>query len=357
MGTSTEMIDKPAQLAAVKTLPLLKALESLQLPGLENNLFSSSDWLLVIYKTYRTQIFVKYIEREGKVSSYIVYAVVKNFLEWKVCMCSYCDYCDGYVSGLDDWKLFMGSLMEEYPKYRITIRNLRDTLAREVPDLKVLSLENFHILDVRPDLPAIWKGTHDSFKAAVKQSEKSGVQVKRCDKGELAKFYQLHLRVRKNKYRIFPQPYRFFDVIWEQYMSKRNGVLLGAYDDKGNFLAGNIYLVCGNTLYYKFNTSAQDTLKLRPNNLLFWEGIKYAKERNLEYVDLGSSGLDQKGLVLFKDHTGATSLKITHLGYAPPDYKFSQKKILKLMTTTFTLPWMPDFMVRWGSGIIYPYLA
>ncbi len=122
-------------------------------------------------------------------------------------------------------------------------------------------------------------------------------------------------------------------------------------------IAANVYLVCGNTLYYKFNTSSLEALSLRPNNLLFWEGIKLAKDRNLALIDMGSSGWDQKGLILFKDHTGAQTMDIVHLGYTPEGYRFSQKIILKILTRFFTLPWMPDFMVRLGSHLIYPYLA
>jgi len=140
-------------------------------------------------------------------------------------------------------------------------------------------------------------------------------------------------------------------------MDKGRGVLLGAYDKEGRFIGGNVYLICGDTLYYKFNTSSVEGLKLRPNNVLFWEGIKFGKKRNLKYIDLGSSGCEQHGLILFKNHTGAKMQDIIHLGYAPPNYKFSQKKILKLMTRLFTLPWMPEFMVKWGSNIIYHYLA
>ncbi|MCC6758179.1 MAG: GNAT family N-acetyltransferase [Candidatus Omnitrophica bacterium] len=341
----------------VKTLPFLQAAKNLNLPGLDDNLFASAEWSSVIVTTYGTKIFVKYIEREGKVASYIIYSVVKNFLEWKICILSYSDYCDGHVETLEDWKAFFASLRAEYPGYRMALRNLRDPLAKQMPEFRVLSTEKFHLLDLRPELRQVWKNTHDSFRAAVKQSEKTGVVVRRCEKKELRKFYDLHLKIRKEKYKVFPQPYRFFDVIWEEMIAKGNGVLLGAYSPDGEFIGGNIYLVCGNTFYYKFNTSSLSNLKYRPNNLLFWEGIKYAKALRCHWLDLGSSGAEQKGLILFKEHTGAQAMEITHLGFEPPGYKFSQKRILKVMTKTFTLPFVPNEMVRWGSSIIYPYLA
>ena len=140
-------------------------------------------------------------------------------------------------------------------------------------------------------------------------------------------------------------------------MDNNKGVLLGAYDRSGKFIAGNFYLICGNTLYYKFNTSCKEALSLRPNNFLFWEGVKFAKERGLEFVDLGSSGHHQKGLILYKDHTGAEKQDIVHLGFEPPGYKFSEKRILRSATSFFTQQWMPEFMVRLGSHVIYHFLA
>ena len=344
-------------MSLVKTLPLEQALNSLKLPELQRNLFSSPQWLQVVRRTYNTPIFIKYIERNGAIESYVIYSIVKNFLEWKICICSYCDYCDCYVKDAADWHAFLEDLKREYPTYRIAVRNLRDSIIRDSGLLQVLSQERFHLLDVSNPLDVVWKKTHDSFRAAVKQSERAGVKVVRCDKSGLKKFFELHLSLRKNKHRLFPQPYRFFDYIWQEYMDQRKGYLLGAFDKDGRFIGANVYLVCGDTLYYKFNTSRLDSMKLRPSNILFWEGIKLAKELNLQAIDLGSSGFEQDGLILFKNHTGAKMTNITHLGYAPPDYKYSRKIILKIMTQLFTLPWMPNFMVRWGSSIIYPYLA
>lgn len=335
----------------------MQAVKTLDLPGLEENLFSSEIWAKVIVETYNTKIFVKYIERDGKIASYIIYSVVKNFLEWKICMLSYSDYCDGHIQSLEDWKALFAAFRFEYPQYRLALRNLRDPFVRQIPDLKVLSKEKFHILDLQPELRQVWKNTHDSFRAAVKQSEKSGVVVRRCEKKELKKFYDLHLNIRKKKYKIFPQPYLFFEMIWDEMIAKGNGVLLGAYSPEGEFIAGNVYLLCGNTFYYKFNTSSLKNLQYRPNNLMFWEGIKYAKALHCKWLDLGSSGAQQKGLILFKEHTGAKPMEITHLGYEPPGYQFSQKRILKFMTKTFTLPFVPDAAVRWGSSLIYPFLA
>ena len=346
-------------MAQVKTISLIEAFKTLELPELDRNLFSSREWLSVLIETYKLKLYVKYIEEDGKVASYIVYSIVHNFLEWKICICSYCDYCDCYVQSPEHWHEFFLSIRKDFPEYRIAIRNLRDETVRNCPDFKFLSKEYFHIVDVRPDIETLWKKLYPNFRGACQQAVKRGVTVRRGGKTELKKFFDLHLKLRKTKYRLFPQPYRFFDNIWEEYMAKDKGVLLGAYDKNGRFIAANVYLICGNTLYYKFATSSLEKLDCRPNNLLIWHGIQFAKERNLEFVDLGSSGFHQDSLVWFKSHISemTTKMEITHWGYAPPKYKFSRKAILGLMTELFTLPWMPNFLVRFGSNIIYWYLA
>ncbi len=341
----------------LRTISFQDALKNLDLPGLHRNLFSSPEWIEGIIRTYGTKFFVKYIEEDGRVVSYILYSVVKNFLEWKICIASYCDYCDGYVRSADDWRQFFQSLRQEYPQYRIAVRNLRDQYAREAGVFKELSRERFHLLDVRPPIEELRRRIQDSYKAAISQSQRKGVTVRECPRSELKKFYELHLRVRKNKYRVFPQPFSFFSNIWDLFMEKGNGFLLGAYNDQGEFIGGNIFLVCGDTLYYKFNTSRHDSLALRPNNILFWEGIRLAKRQGLSFIDLGSSGHDQTGLIRFKEHVGAQGSEIVHLGFHPEGYKFSKKRILKFATWFFTLPWMPNAMVKLGSKTIYHYLS
>ncbi len=341
----------------IKTLPFLEALDKVTLPNFNQNLFCCAKWLTVLIKTYRLKLFVKYLEREGRVGSYIIYSVVKNFLEWKICLCSYCDYFDCPVADIEDWQILFESLRQEYPLYRVAIRNLRNGILRECAELTLLSREKYHFLDIRPPVAALWKNLRKSFRGAVKQSLRRGVRVRALTRGELRDFYRLHLKVRKNKYRLFPQPFHFFENIWESFIAQDQGILLGAFDSSDRLIAANLYLICADTLYYKFNTSCLHSTQYRPNNLLFWEGIKWGKARGLNFIDLGSSGWDQAGLIQFKDHTGAQAQDIYHLGAPPPGYRFSQKRILKTATRLFTLPWMPDAVTASVSRLIYPFLA
>ena len=341
------------------TLPLFDAYLRFNLLHAQNNLFSSQAWQRVLHQTYGLKLFCKFIEEEGALQSYIIYSVVHNFLEWKICVGSYCDYLDNQVQHPDHWHHFFEAIREEYPRYRIAVRNLKDASARSCADLKLLSKEKHHEIDLRDALDVIWRETPATFKKAYKKSLTGDLTFRRCDRTHLPEFYRLHLRLRKNKYRIFPQPYRFFVHIWEEFMNNDRGVLLGAFNNRGEMVAGQVFLIAGKTLFYKFSASHPQDLHQKPNNLLIWEGIKYAKEKGLQRLDLGSSAVDQDGLIWFKTHIAKRTIErdIHHLGFAPPEYRFSRKRILKAYTGLLTSPLMPDLLVKFGSNLIYPYLA
>jgi len=341
----------------VKTLPLFEALEKLNLPDMHRNLFSSPAWFRVIRTTYHPQIFMKYIEENGRVRSHVVYTVVKNFLEWKICILSYCDYCDAPVASQEDWRMIFESFRQDFPRHRIAVRTLRDDKARACGCFHELSRERFHLLDIHADVDTLWKNLDGSFRNQVRQGERRGLVCREGSLKDLWQFYLLHVNLRKVKYRIFAQPYTFFRAIWDEYMAKGNGFLLCGFGPDGKMVGGTIFLVCGDTLYYKVNTSSPSALEYRSNNVILWEGIKRAKARGLKFVDLGSSGIEQHGLVHFKDSTGAKRFDIVHIGYHPEGYVFSQKRILKMYTRFMTMPWMPTFITRLGSHLIYPFLA
>jgi hypothetical protein len=351
------MADAKDQKVTLRTLPALEAFERLSLPGVHDNLFSSPEWIRAIVRAYGAKVFVKCLERNGAIEAYVFYTVVKNFLEWKVCVLSYCDYCDAHISSPDDWQLIFRALQSEFPMYRIVVRSLRDEAARASGCFNILSKEYYHHLDLSLHVDELWKNLKGVFRNQVRQATKRGLTARVCSRKELHDFYMLHVRLRKYKYGIFAQPFKFFEVVWEEFIAKGNGFLLGAFLPDGRMIGATLYLVCGDTLYYKINTSSKDALEYRSNNLLLWEGIRLAKERGLKFLDMGSSGLHQDGLVAFKDATNAKRMEIVHIGYHPEGYVFSQKRILKAYTRFFNQAWMPDALTCWGSHLIYHFLA
>src|SRR5690606_30698311 len=110
---------------------------------------------------------------------------------------------------------------------------------------------------------------------------------------DLRAFFEMHLRVRKHKYGLLAQPYRFFRSIWDNFLVPGRGRLLLARVD-GRVVGGVLYLDWGDTVYYKFNASDPGDLGVRPNDLLVWEGLRRAHESGMRWFDFGVSDWDQE---------------------------------------------------------------
>ena len=138
-----------------------------------------------------------------------------------------------------------------------------------MPEFKHLSSESSMFL-IFARLRQIWKILTIHLKPLLNSPKEVGLLFVVVKK-ELKKFYDLHLSIVKGNIKIFPQPYRFFEVIWEE-TSRKVMEFAGAYSPNGNFIVGT-FILCGDSFYYKFITSSLFALKYRPNNLLFWEGL------------------------------------------------------------------------------------
>jgi CelD/BcsL family acetyltransferase involved in cellulose biosynthesis len=81
-----------------------------------------------------------------------------------------------------------------------------------------------------------------------------------------------------------------------------------------------VFLHHRGVLTYKYGASDAHALPLRPNNLLFWEAIRWGCENGMECLDLGRTDIGQEGLRAFKLAWGAEEeeLVYTHLGTGRP---------------------------------------
>jgi len=107
------------------------------------------------------------------------------------------------------------------------------------------------------------------------------------------------------------QPWRFFELIREILFSRNLGSILLAYKD-GKLIAGLLLLMYGQTMTYKFGASDRASLKLRPNDLLFWTAIQWGCDHGYKAFDLGRTDIGNTGLRSFKAGWGAKELPLTY---------------------------------------------
>jgi CelD/BcsL family acetyltransferase involved in cellulose biosynthesis len=153
----------------------------------------------------------------------------------------------------------------------------------------------------------------------IRKAERAGLALRRADKREdlTESFYRLHLRTRR-RLGVPVQPRRFFDFLWRRVIARGGGFVLLA-SSAGLPVAGAVFLTAARTIVYKFGASEPSSWALRPNNLIFWDAIRWSCENGFATFDFGRSDFDDQGLRNFKNAWGAVEepLVYTTLGREP----------------------------------------
>ena len=177
-----------------------------------------------------------------------------------------------------------------------------------------------HAVALSPDPDLVFRRLHHSVQRNVRKAERSGLELRRTvaetDLTEL--FYGLHLRTRR-RLGVPVQPRRFFHSLWRRMIAEQRGfVLLALLDEVA--VAGAVFLTGGRTVVYKFGASEPSWWPLRPNNLIFWDAIRWSCQNGFETFDLGRSEAHHRGLRDFKGGWGTVEepLVYTVLGKGRP---------------------------------------
>ena len=296
-----------------------------------NDLFYAEPWLKVLQKTYGFE-FQMAVDRTTE--QFIIFTVVDNLAGKKVVSLPFCDYTviDPHATGAI--ARLMQRLQEQYPSVPVL---LKTTYGPDHPLASALGTPvrraYYHCINTQTS-PSF----SSSFKRGVKKARKSGVEVAfSTEKASLVTFYQLYHQLRTQKFSSIPQPYTFFEHIFDAFVAAGQGFLAEAKKD-AEVIASIIVLQHRQTLYYKFGCSSLEALDYRPNNLLFDALVRYAVDQQCAYINLGLSGTGEsyQGLVRFKESMGGERHDITYFERRPPHYDATNEQKFKAMLASLT---------------------
>ncbi|MHC5037160.1 MAG: lipid II:glycine glycyltransferase FemX [Planctomycetota bacterium] len=218
----------------------------------------------------------------------------------------------------------------------------------------------WHRVTVLGDVQELFQSLSGSARRNIRRMRSLGVTVREGERGDLRRFFQLHLAVRKRKFRLLAQPFRFFENIWTEFIEAGRGFLLLA-ERGGEIAGGSMFLAFGDTLFYKFNATDYGKPENYCSYLLLWEGFLRARERNLQYCDLGTSPTDGPGLIQFKAYFARETGRVVCLrdGPAPAGEGEGRDfgKLLGTLTRILTEPGVPDGVTEAAGEVLYRYFA
>lgn len=325
-----------------------------------SSVFQTQAWHRVLAASYGFPLRARVLlSDDGVPVAGISYAEIDDFLGPRLVSLPFSDFCDPVVSDRATWDVLVDDLVAT--GRRLDLRCLGNSIPVADDRFAVVGQAAWHGVELQRDLDEIWMSLHASARRAIRKADGAGVAVKMSTSEEdVAAFFRLHLRVRKYKYGLLAQPYRFFQETWRQFIEPGRGfVLLATLDDRP--VGGIVFLEWQDTLYYKFNASDIAALPARPNDRLIWEAVQIAKDRGLRMLDFGLSDLDQDGLVRYKAKYATEEGRITRLRHAPPgepsDAVRDARAMLGQLTEILVGDDVPDEVTARSGDLLYRYFG
>lgn len=326
---------------------------------LPSTVFHSPAWMRVLSDTYGFALNARMLVTEdGEPAAGLPYAQIDDFLGPRIKLLPFSDFCDPLVADHAQWRLLVDGLVAQQRHIDLRWRGWNPAIDDDRFDVVHEAL--WHGIDIDRDVDEVWAGIKASARRAIRRARAAGVEVHRADsEQDLRKFYYLHLHVRKYKYDLLAQPYSFFRNIWREFLDHDDGRLLFATHE-GSVVAGVVFLDWQDTMYYKYNASSFDHLSLRPNDLVLWQGITDARDKNLRMLDFGLSEPAQDGLVRYKRKYATDERTVCFARHVPAPTGGSgqqAREALRAMSALLVRPDVPDSVTEQAADLLYRYFA
>jgi len=323
-------------------------------------LFYAYPWLRVLQQTYGYDFFTAL---DQDTEQFWIFTEVDSLFGKKVMSLPFSDYTDIGEDRQGSSEALLQALQARYPDSPITLKTRRPASSDATRQLgAVVRRAYFHRINTE-DISLARQNQSSSFQRGVKKAQRSNVKVElRRDELALRNFYSLYHQLRTHKFHSIPQPYAFFQNIFDLFVARDQGFILQA-EHQEKVIASIIVLQHKEVLYYKFGCSSADALPYRPNNLIFEELIQYAHRQRFRAIDLGLSGVSKsyEGLVRFKESMGGSRHDITYFQRSPDSYDAAKeqsfKKLLSSLTQVIVSEELDVNTTDQFSNILYPYFA
>ncbi len=276
--------------------------------------FHTSSWARVLKEAYgfTPKYFTEF--DANRISTLIpLMEVPTSFRGRKGISLPFTDYCDPLVSDKINFQEALNVVLAEGKernwKY-LELRNIKDLSPFAFPSLTYLG----HTLNLSNKEDQIFSSFRDSTRRNIKKAVKEGVKAEINNSLEsVKKFYKLNCMTRK-QHGLPPQPFRFFEKMHGIVVSKNLGnVILGSYGQEA--IAGAVFLHFNNKAVFKYGASDIAYQKLRANNLVMWEAIKWYSQKGYKSLCFGRTEPENHGLIQFKSGWGTTEKKINYYQY------------------------------------------
>ncbi|WP_203568867.1 lipid II:glycine glycyltransferase FemX [Aestuariimicrobium ganziense] len=161
---------------------------------------------------------------------------------------------------------------------------------------------------------ALLKGMNQLWRRNIKKADKSGVEVSRGSRDDLAAFHAAYLETAERD-RFTPRPLGYFETMWDALndeLDDRMRVYLAHHE--GDLVAATTWIRVGRHAWYSYGASTNAKREVRGSNAVQWQMMRDSLEAGAEVYDLRGIvegvGVDdpELGLIQFKVGTGGEAV-------------------------------------------------
>ncbi|MBE3144910.1 MAG: GNAT family N-acetyltransferase [Planctomycetes bacterium] len=330
--------------------------DGLLLRSNNQSFFHTAGWAIVLEKTYRFKPLYFALDKGDQLVLLMpMMEIVSPLTGRRGVSLPFTDYCTPFSPDRSLLPWVMQSALEfaETRKWRYIEWRAGEYFMETTSPYEAFYT---HDIDLAKSEPGLFSALSDSCRRNIKKSIKEGVSIKaERSFGSIKSFYHLNCITRK-RHGLPPQPFEFFKNIHEYVISKGNGIVVSAHYE-GNLIAASIYFHFGSKAIFKYGSSDIGYQRLRPNNLVMWETIRWFKNHGFASMNLGRTEHDNPGLLQYKRSWGAKESALNYYRYdiSKKEYVARHSDVNKLYKWLFTRT--PVSILRAIGKLSYRHLA
>ena len=272
-------------------------------------IFHHPAWGQVLTDTYGYRPIVL-ADRDGGAGALLARVRRPGGLAWV--SLPFADHCPALATDPESLRRFAAGLADWSRRQGVPVEVRGDVPAAE---WRQAAIGVRQVRALAGDDQSLRKGLAHDHRRRLREVERSGLRVRLGRSADdMADFYHLHVRTRRRQ-GVPVQPRRFFDAIWRHVIMPGMGVV-ALVGEPRRPIAAFVVFAWNGTAIGKFQPSEASCWKLRPNHLLYWAVIRWARDTGCRRFDFGRTEAAQAGLQRFKAGwgTGAIPLSYAHTG-------------------------------------------
>lgn len=148
-------------------------------------------------------------------------------------------------------------------------------------------LKKTFLLDLTAGREQLWKNLDPETRNQVRQAERRGVEIyePKSLSDWIEDYFAMHVAVYTRQKLKPPAKPVFYQALWHHLYGKEQlKVILARHE--GKIIAGGIFLIYKDTIYFLDGASFREYQKLRANNLIQWHIISWAASKGLRFYDM-----------------------------------------------------------------------